>query len=410
MPESLRNEVVQYIDAMGEKAKDPRGGITRLLYTSEWVDSQLELKRIMAEAGLSTYFDEIGNLFGRLDGGSLPGETVLTGSHVDTVKNGGKLDGMFGIIAGITAIKYLKKRYGTPKRNIEVVSFAEEEGSRFPFVFWGSKSFLGLAKKEDVAHLKDNDGVLFGDAIRAAGFGFKTDDASAIREDVRNFIEIHIEQGNVLEREGKEIGVVRAIVGQRRFRVKVNGTANHAGTTPMGYRRDALYSAGKMISSVIDRAKTYGDPLVTTAGFISARPNIPNVVPGEAEFSLDMRHTDSDFLKQFTDESIFIMEQIAKECSVEIRVNMWMDEPPVPMSGEIVGCLENICKKNNINYKIMHSGAGHDSQLMANYVPTAMLFVPSKDGVSHNPAEYTDPAYLEKGVFALIGALHELAY
>lgn len=410
MTESLQPEIVRLLDILGEKAADPSGGITRLLYTPEWVNSQQELKKIMEEAGLVTYFDEIGNLFGRLEAAELPEETILTGSHVDTVKNGGKLDGMFGIVAGIVALNYLKKNYGAPKRNIEVVSFVEEEGSRFPFVFWGSKSFLGLAKQEDVAHLKDNDGILFSDAIREAGFAFKKDENSKIRQDVKNFIEIHIEQGSVLEREGREIGVVNSIVGQRRFRVKIGGTANHAGTTPMSYRRDALYAAGKMISAVIDNAKAYSDPLVTTAGFIDVRPNIPNVVPGEAEFSLDMRHTDKDFLKKFTDESIALMRQIAAECDVDIAVNMWMDELPVPMSDEIVECLENVCKKKNINYKVMHSGAGHDSQLIAKYVPTAMLFIPSKDGISHNPAEHTDLAYLEKGVLTLIDALRELAY
>lgn len=409
MPTALLHDVLKILDSLGEKASDPTGGITRLLYTPEWVASQNELKKIMEEAGFKVCFDEVGNLFGRVEGGALPNETILTGSHVDTVKNGGKLDGMFGIVAGIVALNYLKTNYGAPKRNIEVVSFAEEEGSRFPYVFWGSKSFLGLAGSNDVAHLKDNDGVLFSDAIREAGFGFKPG-GNSLRPDVKKFIEIHIEQGNVLERESKEIGVVSSIVGQRRFKINVSGAANHAGTTPMEYRSDALYAASKMISAVIDNAKAYGNPLVTTAGFISVKPNIANVVPGEADFSLDMRHTDKEFLKKFSEESIGVMEQIARQCGVEISVNMWMDELPVPMDGELVGCLENVCKKKGANYKVMHSGAGHDSQLMAKYVPTAMLFVPSKDGVSHNPSEHTDPEFLEKGVLTLIDALYELAY
>lgn len=409
MLEKLQNEITELLDILADKASDPAGGITRLLYTQEWVNSQHELKKIMEEAGFNAYFDEIGNLFGRLEGSTPDTGTILTGSHVDTVRCGGKLDGMFGIIAGIVAVRYLKRKYGTPKRSLEIVSFAEEEGSRFPFVFWGSKSFLGMAGKEDVAHLKDNDGVLFSDAINGAGFGFKTD-SGKVREDIKNFIEIHIEQGNVLEREGLEIGVVSSIVGQRRFKVKVGGTANHAGTTPMEYRKDALYAASRMISSVIGKAKSYGSPLVTTAGFIEIKPNIPNVVPGEAEFSLDVRHTDKDFLKQFTEEANTIMQQIAGECGVEMAVNMWMDELPVPMSDEIVDCLKNVCERGNINYRVMHSGAGHDSQLLAKYVPTAMLFVPSKDGVSHNPAEHTDSGYLEKGVRALIDTLYELAY
>lgn len=408
MLEKLQNEITGLLDVLADKASDPSGGITRLLYTPEWVDSQNELKKIMEEAGFSVYFDEVGNLFGRLQGSEPAAGTILTGSHVDTVRNGGKLDGMFGIIAGIAALRYLKSEYGTPKCSLEVVSFAEEEGSRFPFVFWGSKSFLGMAGEKDVAHLRDNDGVLFSDAISEAGFGFKN--GGGVREDIRKFIEIHIEQGNVLEREGLDIGVVNAIVGQRRFNVKVRGTANHAGTTPMEYRRDALYAASRMIASVTDRARDYGSPLVTTAGFIEVRPNIPNVVPGEAEFSLDIRHTDREFLISFTDEAISMLRRIASECGVEIEVNMWMDELPVPMSDEIAACLKNVCEKKQVNYRVMHSGAGHDSQLIAKHVPAAMLFVPSRDGVSHNPAEHTDPEYLAKGVSVLIDALYELAY
>lgn len=410
MLEKLQNEITGLLDALADKASDPTGGITRLLYTPEWVDSQHELKKIMEEAGLSTYFDEIGNLFGRLEGSEPDVGTILTGSHVDTVRNGGKLDGMFGIISGIAALRCLKSKYGTPKRSLEVVSFAEEEGSRFPFVFWGSKSFLGMAGEKDVAHLRDNDGVLFSDAARDAGFGFKAGGVRGVRNDIQQFIEIHIEQGNVLEREGLEIGVVDAIVGQRRFKVRVSGTANHAGTTPMEYRRDALYAASRMIVSVTDRARTYGSPLVTTAGFIEVRPNISNVVPGEADFSLDIRHTDREFLRSFTDEANAILRQVASECGVEIEVNMWMDELPVPMSAEIVCCLKNVCERKQVNYRVMHSGAGHDAQLIAKYVPTAMLFVPSRDGISHNPAEHTDPEYLAKGVSVLIDALYELAY
>lgn len=407
MLEKLQNEITGLLDVLAGKASDPTGGITRLLYTPEWVNSQNELKKIMEEAGFSVYFDEIGNLFGRLQGSEPGAGTILTGSHVDTVRNGGKLDGMFGIISGIVALRYLKSEYGAPKRSLEVVSFAEEEGSRFPFVFWGSKSFLGMAGEKDVAHLMDNDGVLFSDAISGAGFGFK---AGGVRNDIQKFIEIHIEQGNVLEREGLEIGVVNAIVGQRRFKVKVSGTANHAGTTPMEYRRDALYAASRMIASVTDRARACGSPLVTTAGFIEVRPNIPNVVPGEAEFSLDIRHTDSGFLRSFTEEAIAMLRNIASECGVEIEVNMWMDELPVPMSEDLVCCLKNVCESKRVNYRVMHSGAGHDAQLIAKYMPAAMLFVPSKDGVSHNPAEYTDPEYLAKGVSVLIDALYELAY
>lgn len=409
MSKGLQEKIVGMIERVADKASDPKGGITRLLYSKEWVDTQVELKEIMEEEGLITYFDEVGNLYGRIEGNSIPDKTIMTGSHVDTVVNGGKYDGMYGIIAGIVALGKLKEQYGQPKCNIEVVSFAEEEGSRFPTVFWGSKNFLGCEDISEVEGIEDINGVVFKDAMVEAGFKFKAS-SKIKRQDVKAFLEAHIEQGNILEIEKKAIGIVDSIAGQRRYKIEVIGTANHAGTTPMEYRRDAFYAASKMISNILDRAKEYGSPLVATAGFIEVKPNVGNVVPGKAEFTLDIRHTDELFLKEFTENMIVCMYEIAKECRVEVEVHMWMNEPPVPMNKKIVDCIESVCDKKDIEYRVMHSGAGHDSQLIAKEIPTAMIFVPSENGISHNPKEYTDPYYLEKGVEVLMDSIYELTY
>lgn len=405
----MQEKIVGMIERVADKASDPKGGITRLLYSKEWVDTQVELKEIMEEEGLITYFDEVGNLYGRIEGNSISNKTIMTGSHVDTVVNGGKYDGMYGIIAGIVALGKLKEQHGQPNCNIEVVSFAEEEGSRFPTVFWGSKNFLGYENSREVEDIKDGNGVRFIDAMNEAGFRFR-DSKSEKRKDIAAFLEAHIEQGNILEVEEKEIGIVDSITGQRRYKVTVTGTANHAGTTPMEYRRDAFYAASKMISNILDKAKEYGSPLVATAGFVEVKPNVGNVVPGKVEFSLDVRHTDGDFLNMFTDEMISFMESTAKDCKVEINIHRWMDEVPVPMNNEIVNCIQNVCDKKKVNYRIMHSGAGHDSQLIAKEIPTAMIFVPSENGISHNPKEHTDPYYLEKGVEVLMDSIYELTY
>ncbi|MCL2163333.1 MAG: allantoate deiminase [Oscillospiraceae bacterium] len=409
MSEDLQKNIVGLLDTIAEKAIDPAGGVTRLLYTKEWSDTQRELKQLMESAGLETYFDDIGNLFGRLSGSKWKNETLLTGSHVDSVRNGGKYDGIYGIIAGLFAIRHLKEKYGAPLRNIELVSFAEEEGSRFPFAFWGSKNFLGLAKKENVAALQDSGGCCFIDAMEKAGFGFQENNVE-LRPDVKCFFEVHIEQGGILERELKDIGIVNGIVGQQRFDIDLKNIANHAGTTPMAYRQDTLYAASKMISTIIDRAKEYGDPLVATVGFIEAKPNSCNVIPGNTRFSLDIRHTDNNFLNEFSDESAEKMRKIARECGVEIEIHMWMDVAPVPMNTELVHRLEDACRNLNYSYKIMHSGAGHDAQIIAPYIPSAMLFVPSKNGVSHSPQEFTEPKCLEMGVHVLSDVLYQLAY
>ncbi|HEX5563492.1 MAG TPA: allantoate deiminase [Sporosarcina sp.] len=403
----LADETAGRLDWLGEFGKDPEGGVSRLLYTKEWVEGQHALKEWMESEGLDARFDEIGNLYGTLKGKN-PTETVLTGSHVDTVTNGGRYDGAYGIVAGIIALKYLKKHFGEPVRNIEVVSMAEEEGSRFPYSFWGSKNIVGLAKREDVESIKDFDGVPFVEAMKNAGFDFK--DNAEGRKDLKAFVEVHVEQGSVLETENTAIGVVNNIVGQRRYTVEITGQANHAGTTPMGYRKDALYASSHMIHEIISMARKVGDPLVTTVGKIEAYPNIVNVVPGKAIFTIDVRHTDKEAIVSFTEQMTARMQDIAKEHEVEMNIDLWMDEDPVPMDQTVVELIEKQCKVNGLNYKLMHSGAGHDSQIFAPVVPTAMLFVPSLKGISHNPAEFTEPSDLAEGVKALIGALYELGY
>lgn len=405
----LGQETERLLKWLGEFGKDSDGGVSRFLYTPEWVEAQRALELLMKDEGLTVQYDDVGNLYGRLEGTTYKDETILTGSHVDTVKNGGLYDGQYGIIAGIVAIKYLKEKYGQPLRNIEVVSMAEEEGSRFPYVFWGVKNIFGIAKREDVEGITDVKGIPFVQAMRDAGFNFRKED-SKIRNDIKAFIEAHVEQGGVLEIEKKSVGVVGNIVGQRRFNIEVKGEANHAGTTPMGYRKDAVYVSSLIVNSIMDMAKKYSDPLVATVGKIEVKPNIVNVVPGNALFTLDVRHTHKDILVKFTEEVTVKMKEIAFETGVEIKVDMWMDADPVPMDPVLVQAVKEQCDKNGLNYKMMHSGAGHDSQIMAQFVPTAMLFVPSHKGISHSPLEYTEPRDLGEGVKALIGAIYELAY
>lgn len=245
--------------------------------------------------------------------------------------------------------------------------------------------------------------------MKDSGFSFK-EETSAPRQDLKAFVEIHVEQGNVLEIEKKSVGVVHSIVGQRRFTIEVTGEANHAGTTPMGYRKDAVYAASHMIYELISSAKQLGDPLVMTVGKMEVKPNIVNVVPGKVIFTIDVRHTNKDAIVQFTEILTDKINKSSKEHGVETSIDMWLDADPVPMDSRIVEIIEKQCKENSLNYKLMHSGAGHDAQIFAETVPTAMLFVPSRGGISHNPAEYTKPTDLAEGVKALIGTLYELAY
>lgn len=228
----FRHAIEETLPWLSSFGADPTGGMTRLLYSPEWLETQQQFKKRMDASGLETRFDEVGNLYGRLRGSASPEQVILSGSHIDTVVNGGNLDGQFGALAAWLAIDWLKTTYGAPLKTVEVVSMAEEEGSRFPYVFWGSKNIFGLANPDDVRNIQDAKGTRFVDAMNACGFTLPAKPLHA-RSDINAFVELHIEQGCVLESNGQSIGVVSAIVGQRRYTVTLNGESNHAGTTPL---------------------------------------------------------------------------------------------------------------------------------------------------------------------------------
>jgi allantoate deiminase len=385
------------------------GGLTRLLFSPSWREAQNCLKTMFEEIGLTAFFDQAGNLFGRVEGSEKPEETILTGSHVDTVKNGGTLDGQYGILAGWLAVGRLLKKHGRPGRSLEVVSFAEEEGSRFPYTFWGSKNLVGQVDREALRNARDAEGCPFPEAMQKAGFDFEAVCVSR-RTGVAAFIEAHIEQGGVLESLGRQIGVVTDIVGQKRYTVTLAGQANHAGTTPMDMRRDALEGAARCLVRLMDEAKAIGAPLVLTCGRIEVTPNIVNVVPGRAVFTLDCRHIDREALNGFDRTIEAVIRRTAAEMRLEAEIDCWMDEPPVPMDKALTELLVKTFQERGLNPHIMHSGAGHDAQVMAPCIPTAMFFVPSVNGVSHNPAEETRMEDLVAGVDALESILYSLAY
>ncbi len=405
----LEKVLAENIENLSQIGSDPTGGMTRLLYTDSWLAAQKYVEAQLKAFGMTASFDEVGNLFGRIEGSKYPEETILSGSHIDTVVNGGTLDGQYGVISAYLAMNYLLETYGQPLRSLEVISMAEEEGSRFPTVFWGSKNFVHEAKRADVETIADFEGKKFVDEMRRQGFDFRAEDRPK-RDDIKAFVEIHIEQGNVLENEGLQIGVVNNIAGQRRYTIVLKGEANHAGTTPMGYRKDAVYGFSKICSEVIDRAVAVGDPLVVTFGKVEPKPNTVNVVPGEVLFTMDCRHTDKEVLKNFTTEVEALMREVAEKHQLEIDIDLWMDEAPVPMDEKIVATVEKAAQAEKMKYKVMHSGAGHDSQIIAPHYPSAMIFVPSIKGISHNPAEKTDHEDLVAGVKVLAKALYELAY
>lgn len=406
---SIKEETIDSLLDWLSSISDTEGpGTTRLLYSPAWIRAQRALEEKFLALGMTVEYDAVGNLFGTIKGSEFPDEVITTGSHVDTVTQGGRLDGQLGIVGGYLAIKSLIEAYGQPKKSLQVISMAEEEGSRFPYVFWGSKNIFGLANNEEVKELKDSEGINFVDAMHDAGFDFASDDR--IHHKIAAFIELHIEQGNFLENEQKQVGIVNAIVGQKRYDIVLKGEANHAGTTLMKYRKDTVECMARIITQSIDKAKARDNSLVLTFGSVNPKPNTVNVVPGETMFTIDCRHTNLNVLETFTKEIEVDMEEIAHQMGISISIDNWMNEKPVPMDENIVSLMEKVCVDHQLNYQVMHSGAGHDAQIFAPHLPTGMIFVPSKGGISHNSKEHTELVDLVQGVKILAETLRLLAY
>ncbi|RXZ76662.1 Zn-dependent hydrolase [Paenibacillaceae bacterium] len=402
-------EIEQAVEWLASYGKDDQGGVTRLLYSDAWVAAQQALAGRMGAAGLQTYYDDCGNLFGRLEGDGSQRGTLLTGSHLDTVVCGGKYDGAYGILAGVIALQYLRKRFGPPARTIEVVSLCEEEGSRFPLTYWGSGNITGRFDKNNVPSVRDNDDIPLSDAMHLAGFGMNRY-RSPLRKDLAGFIELHIEQGIILEREQKSVGIVEGIVGQKRFAVRLKGATNHAGTTPMRLRRDALAGACEMISWLETAAFQEAEPFVATTGQLTAVPNMSNVISGEVHFKVDIRDSDAHVLGRFSERMKLAFFEIAARRGLIADIDEWVSSQPVRMDREMNGTLASICAARGLSCRTMFSGAGHDAQMLSSICPTTMLFVPSKDGISHSPLEYSDPLHLANGAAALAEWLYFYGY
>ncbi|WP_062525601.1 Zn-dependent hydrolase [Paenibacillus jilunlii] len=399
----------------------PGPGVTRLLYTPEWSGAQRFLQEQMAGLGLEVHTDSVGNVFGRLNGSQHSGSVILTGSHIDTVVNGGKYDGAYGVAAAVTALHYLAETFGPPLRTLEVAAFCEEEGSRFPLTFWGSGNVTGLYDGSAADSIADPEGVTLMEAMNACGLGAggsrtASEESSgrgadsARREDIGMYIELHIEQGILLEQSAAQIGVVQAIAGQRRFTVKVTGTANHAGTTPRGLRRDALAGTAGMLCALERSAAEAGAPLVATAGRLEVIPGTPNVIPGEVQFTLDIRHSEAARLESFCAALAAAFREIAARRGLTLELVPTLATAPGPMNQALCGALEQICLEQGRSFRRMVSGAGHDAQLFAPECPAAMIFVPSRAGISHSPEEYSSPEELAAGLNVLTALLYKLAY
>ena len=387
------------LDELYAIGTEPDGGAYRPLYGAAWATAVERVERWLKDAGLKTWRDAVGNLWGRAEGTD-KGKSIVTGSHIDTVRHGGRLDGAFGIVAGLTAVEALLTEKGKPRRALEVVAICEEEGSRFATNFWGSRAIVGATDSPDTA---------MAEAMRERGLDPATV-ASAARDDIDTFVELHIEQGAVLETANVPLAVVSAIVGTAHLELAVIGHPDHAGTTPMDQRLDALAGAAAMIQAVESIARALGKPAVATVGTIRAEPDQINVVPGRVVFTVDLRHSDLGARRALEERIRSLCRTIASERGLELEVRMLQERPPVPMHAAVRSLLTRAAQECGVQAPELVSGAGHDAQILAARCKVGMLFVPSIGGRSHCPEERTDPDHLALGTTVLAKALELLAY
>jgi hydantoinase/carbamoylase family amidase len=375
------------------------GGVSRFAWTPELARANEWLVERLEGLGLATELDSAGNVFGRWDEGE--GLAVLVGSHLDTVPHGGRFDGALGVLAALEAVRSLKDAGAALTRPLWVVSFNDEEGSRFQTGMLGSRAFIGDLDLDDWRRR----GVA--DAMRDAGFDFERLAEARAVEGVGAYLELHIEQGPVLEQEGLDVGIVTAISGLLGFRVRLTGEANHAGTTPMAVRRDALAGAARVILALREEARMRGD-MTANVGVLTIEPGGFNVIPGVAEFTVDVRAGDPETFERV---DLFVretLERVAAEEQLELEVTETHRKPPTPLDSGLQDLLERSAADEGASARRMPSGAGHDAMVLAKRVPAAMLFVPSRGGVSHSPDEYTSPEHCELGARILARAVREL--
>jgi allantoate deiminase len=357
--------------------------IKRLFLTSPVRDVHGLLRKRMESLGMKVRTDAVGNLRGLWRPASAHGKRLILGSHIDTVPNAGAYDGVLGVVLAIELVEIAQElKLLLP---IEVIAFSEEEGVRFGVPFIGSRAVEGRFDSALLA-LKDADGVTLDKAIRTFGLDPGQIHEEALDADVLGFVEVHIEQGPILEAESLSVGAVTGIVGQSRLTLEFRGHANHSGTTPMNLRRDSLTGAAEFISAVESRARS-AEGLIATVGKINVEPNASNVVPGAAILSMDVRHADDHSRNAAVETLLAQAQAIAGKRGLALKWTQQMDQAAVPMDERLTAYLIDAIAAAGLPEKHMTSGAGHDAMVMAACVPAAMLFLRSPGGISHHPGE-----------------------
>lgn len=388
----------QRIKTLGEFGANPEGGVSRVAYSDADLAGREYIMDLMREAGLHVRVDTAGNIIGRREGSEEDLPVIMFGSHIDSVPGGGNYDGDVGVIGAIEVVQLLKENRISTRHPLEVVSFTDEEGG-----LTGSRAMVGKLS-ERTLEVMSHSGMTIRDGIRnVGGDPNRLDLAERKPGEILAFIELHIEQGALLDDEDIDIGVVEGIVGIRWWDVTIEGFANHAGTTPMNKRWDAMVSAAELTLAINHVATTMPGRQVATVGRIRAEPGAPNVIPGEVVLSLEIRDLDAWKMQQVFERIQAEAKQIADARFTPIRFSeIDVASPPAPTDRQMRRIISAAADELGMSFRLMPSGAGHDAQDMTHITPTGMIFVPSVNGVSHSPKEFTSPEDMANGASVLL--------
>lgn len=391
--------IEQHINLLSQYTATPKSGVTRLTYSKEDLEARNYIKNAMRNYNLTVSEDGLGNIFGKLEGLDPSAPSVIVGSHFDSVPNGGAFDGAAGVVVGLEVAALFQEQQIKPVNSLEIIAMVEEEGSRFGGGLMGSRGMMGLLSEEDFLSLVDKDGISTKDAMTTIGLDYSKE-KSRDPKTIKAFLELHIEQGPILEEKNIPIGVVDAIVGLTQLEVTVQGRAGHAGTTPMNKRADALVTAAQIISGFPKLAEEVGNGTVITTGQLEVLPNGSNVIPSKVIFSVDIRSGAEEKVQEAIAKVAALIES-KNTSTIHCTTEQLLYTTPKVMDTQVQALFVEACGKLDIPYCQISSGAGHDAMIFSDYTACGMIFIPSRDGLSHCPEEWSDTNDLAKGAAIL---------
>jgi N-carbamoyl-L-amino-acid hydrolase len=398
------------LETLADFSDAPPPAVTRVVFSEADLRARAYLKGLCAAAGLQVREDAAGNTFARWTGGDAALPAIATGSHLDAIPHAGKYDGTVGVLGGLEAIRALQRSGFRPRRSLELVVFTSEEPTRFGIGCLGSRLLAGLLDASAGQDLCDAEGRSLDEVRTAAGFGGSLDSVRLPQGHYAAFVELHIEQGPLLEREGIALGVVTAIAAPASLRIMIEGQGGHAGAVLMPERKDAFLAAAEIALAVEAAARASGSlDTVATAGVCEVFPGAVNSIPSRVRLELDVRDTGAARRDRVLARIAEACDEVSARRQVRVRTELINADPPAACDAGVVAALERACRKHGLSFLPMISRAYHDTLFVSRVAPVGMLFIPCRGGVSHRPDEYATPEAIANGVLALAEALAELA-